>query len=84
MSKKEIYDQLLTDTWVDLPPDRVLQEIEKTMISIGVTDKYFKFKTLSPIHPVILQRITEPDYWKLEQELELPWMILTILMEFLV
>ena len=41
------------------------------MVSIGVTEKYFKFKTINPIHPEIQKRITDPNFW--QRKKDEPW-----------
>ena len=47
-----------------MPPDKALIEIEKTMISYGLTEKYFQLKVLTPIYKPKLERLTKLDYWK--------------------
>ena len=51
------------NSWIRVEPDKILVEIEKTIISQGLDDQYFKFKTLTPIFGPTYERITNSDYW---------------------
>ena len=64
MTDEEIQATLIASAWVYLPPDKALIEIEKTMISYGLTEKYFQLRVLTPIYKPKLERLTKPDYWK--------------------
>ena len=64
MTNEEINATLIASAWVYLPPDKALIEIEKTMISYGLTEKYFQLKVLTPIYKPKLERLTKPDYWE--------------------
>ena len=33
------------------------------MISNGISDRYFQFKTITPIFQPVYEKITDPDYW---------------------
>ena len=66
MSNEEINATLVASAWVYLPPDKALIEIEKTMISYGLTEKYFQLRVLTPIYKPKLERLVKPDYWKSE------------------
>ena len=36
-----------------MPPDVMMLEIEKAMVKVGATEKFFNFKTLTPIYPTM-------------------------------
>ena len=40
-----------------------MKEIEMAMVRVGAIDKFFKFKTLTPIYPTMFQKLTDHDYW---------------------
>ena len=46
-----------------MDPETIMHEIEKAMVKIGATDKFYVFKTLTPIYPTMVQKLTDPDYW---------------------
>ena len=50
-SKDYLNNALIFRAWIRLPPNIVLDEIEKAMVRIGSTDKFFVFKTLTPLYP---------------------------------
>lgn len=41
----------------------MMLEIEKAMVKVGATEKFFKFKTLTPIYPTMKDKLTDPEYW---------------------
>ena len=49
--------------WIIMPPDVMMNEIEKAMVKVGATEKFFKFRTLSPIYPTMKSKLSDPDYW---------------------
>ena len=34
-----------------------------SMNKIGATDKFYKYKILTPIYPTMVERLTDPTYW---------------------
>ena len=36
------------------------------MVRVGANDKFFKFKTLTPLYPTMVGKLTDPDYWESE------------------
>ena len=43
-----------------MTPDTLLQEIGMGMDIIGCQDKYFRFKTLTPLYPTMREKLTDP------------------------
>ena len=48
-----------------MSPETTLKEIELGMVKIGCQEKYFKFKTLTPIYATQKSKITDPQYWEI-------------------
>ena len=68
MSRRELKpedfsERLIAQAWIWLPPEVALSEIEKAMVCQGSTDKFLRFKTLTPIYPTILEKLTDKNYW---------------------
>ena len=40
-----------------------MSEIEKAMVRIGMTRKFFTFKTLTPIYPLYIDRFTDENHY---------------------
>ena len=36
------------------------------MVRVGANEKFFKFKTLTPLYPTMVGKLTDPDYWESE------------------
>ena len=49
--------------WLSLSPDTAMKEIEKSMVRLGVSKKYFTFKTLTPIHPHYQARLVDENFY---------------------
>ena len=70
-------------------PEVIMQEIEKGMVMAGVSRRFFKFKTLSPLYPTLIDELNAPNYWNkwtfkksCEQELKEQAQMTFILNEF--
>ena len=48
--------------WITMAPDVALQEIEMGMVRVGANEKFFKFRTLSPLYPTMVGKLTDPNY----------------------
>ena len=59
----DFLEKLMATAWVIMPPDVCLAEIEKTMAATGSTDRFYTFKTLTPLYPTMVDKLTDPDYW---------------------
>ena len=53
---------------MQLPPEKALSEISKTLISCGIIEKYFVVRTLTTVYRPKRERLTNPKYWT-----ETPW-----------
>lgn len=60
---EQIRERLLSQAWIIMHPDVMMLEIEKAMVKVGATEKFFKFKTLTPIYPTMKDKLTDPEYW---------------------
>ena len=63
MSAQSYKERLLSLSWITMAPDTILNEIEMGMIRVGANDKFFKFKTLTPLYPTMFGKLTDPNYW---------------------
>ena len=50
---EQVQERLMARAWIVMPPDVMMLEIEKAMVKVGATEKFFKFKTLTPIYPTM-------------------------------
>ena len=57
------YERLLRLAWIIMPPEVCMREIEVAMIRTGVSDKFFKFRSLTPIYPTSFEKLTDSNYW---------------------
>ena len=60
---EQVQERLMSRAWIVMPPEVMMLEIEKAMVKVGATEKFFKFKTLTPIYPTMKQKLVDPDYW---------------------
>ena len=56
-------ERLIAKSWIVMHPDVVMKEVEKAMVQIGTSTRFFKFKTLTPIYPTMIDKLTDPHYW---------------------
>ena len=61
MDEQAFNERLLKSAWITMTPDTLLQEIGMGMDIIGCQDKYFRFKTLTPLYPTMTEKLTDPD-----------------------
>ena len=47
-------ERLISQSWVIMHPDVCMHEVEKEMVKIGATDKFYVFKPLTPIYPTMV------------------------------
>ena len=60
----EIFNErIMASAWIVMSPEVCMREIEKTMAKIGSTNRFYKFKTLAPIYPTMVEKLTDEDYW---------------------
>ena len=59
-------ERLLSQAWITMAPHVVLNEIEMGMVRVGANDKFFKFKTLTPLYPSMVGKLTDHEYWENE------------------
>ena len=60
MDEQAFNERLLKSAWITMTPDTLLQEIGMGMDIIGCQDKYFRFKTLTPLYPTMREKLTDP------------------------
>ena len=61
---QEIFNErIMASAWIVMSPEVCMREIEKTMAKIGSTDRFYKFKTLAPLYPTMVEKLTDEDYW---------------------
>ena len=61
MDEQAFNERLLKSAWITMTPKTLLQEIGMGMDIIGCQDKYFRFKTLTPLYPTMTEKLTDPD-----------------------
>ena len=66
MSMQAYNERLLSIAWITMSPHTALQEVEMGMVRVGANDKFFKFKTLTPLYPTMVGKLTDPDHWENE------------------
>ena len=66
MSMQAYNERLLSIAWIKMSPHIALQEIEMGMVRVGANEKFFKFRTLTPLYPSMVGKLTDPDYWESE------------------
>ena len=63
LTPAQIKERLISQAWIVMHPDVMMLEIEKAMVKVGASEKFFKFRTLTPIYPTMREKLTDPDYW---------------------
>lgn len=63
LSQDQITERLISRAWIVMPPEVCAVEIEKSMVKIGASEKFFVWRPLTPIYPTMIQRLTDPEYW---------------------
>ena len=51
MKPEAFQERLIALAWIKMTPKTINSELEKAMVRIGSTDRFFRFKTLTPIMP---------------------------------
>ena len=64
MTMQAYNERLLSIAWIRMSPHIALQEIEMGMVRVGANEKFFKFRTLTPLYPSMVGKLTDPDYWE--------------------
>ena len=63
MSKEAYRERLMRLSWITMPPDVALHEVDMGMIRVGTNQRFYKFKTLTPIYPTMIGKLTDENYW---------------------
>ena len=63
MSKEAYRERLMRLSWITMPPDVALHEVDMGMIRVGTNQRFYKFKTLTPIYPTMFGKLTDENYW---------------------
>ena len=63
MSKEAYRERLMRLSWITMPPEVALHEVDMGMIRVGTNQRFYKFKTLTPIYPTMFGKLTDENYW---------------------
>ena len=58
---KKFDDRLMAFSWIVMDSKLLMNEIERAMATLGINDKFFKFKILAPLYPSMAQKFTNPN-----------------------
>ena len=63
MSAEAYRERLMRLSWITMPPEVALHEVDMGMIRVGTLQRFYKFKTLTPIYPTMIGKLTDENYW---------------------
>ena len=64
MTREAYRERLMRLSWITMPPEVAMHEVDMGMIRVGTNSRFYKFKTLTPIYPTMVGKLTDPHYWE--------------------
>ena len=57
-------EALIMIAWAAVKPEPLMIEINKAIARLGISERFFTFKIITPVYPPQVERLTDPDYYK--------------------